>query len=254
MLSYFGRVNYSFQDKYLFTGSLRSDGSSRVGVNNKYGYFPAFSGGWRVSKERFLENVSFIEDLKIRAGWGETGNLPPSATTVYPSYTPLSPTGNYVFGGTTTPGVILSSPLGNPNLKWEAGRQVNIGFDLAVLKGRVSLSADYYNKKTKNLIFPQNLPATTGNNDEQILVNLPGYDMNRGFEFGLTGAIFKTRDFSWTSTLNMSFNKNRMSGLDSGSIYYYGGIEYGGGGTNQYVSVVKNGLPWAPSGGISHRA
>ncbi len=243
VLSYFGRVNYSYEDKYLLTGSFRADGSSRVGVNNKWGYFPAFSGGWRVSKEDFMKNSSFIEDLKIRAGWGETGNLPPTSITDYPSFNSLNPGAPYVFGGNTTPGVTPANPIGNPTLKWEAGQQLNLGFDLSVLKGRVSLSADYYDKKTKRLIFPETLPATSGNNDGQILVNLPGYDMNRGFEFALTGGIIKSDNFSWTATLNMSFNKNRISGLDSTETFYYGGISYGGGGTNQYASVVKNGLP-----------
>ncbi|GGB12165.1 TonB-dependent receptor [Puia dinghuensis] len=243
VLSYFGRVNYSYKDKYLFTGSLRADGSSRVGINNQYGYFPAFSGGWRVSKEDFMDNIHFIEDLKVRAGWGETGNLPPAGVTVYPSYTSLNPGAPYIFGGNPTPGVILANPIGNSGLKWEAGQQLNIGFDLAVLKGRVSLSADYYNKKTKNLIFTETLPATNGNDDGQQLINLPGYDQNRGFEFSLTGVIVKTHDFDWTATVNTSFNKNRIYGLDSASTFYYGGIEFGGGGTNQYVSVVKNGLP-----------
>ncbi len=243
VLSYFGRINYSYQDKYLFTGSIRADGSSRVGINNKYGYFPAFSGGWRVSKEDFMQNASWIEDLKIRAGWGETGNLPPAQTTAYPSYNSYSASSPYLFGGNVAPGIAPANPIGNPNLKWEAGRQVNIGFDLSVLKGRVSLSGDYYNKKTKNLIFLLTLPATTGNNDGQILENLPGYDMNKGFEFALTGVVFKSKNFSWTSTLNMSFNTNRISGLDSSQTFYYGGITYGGGGTNQYVSVIRNGLP-----------
>ena len=243
VLSYFGRVNYSYNDKYLFTGSLRADGSSRVGIDNKYGYFPAFSGGWRVSKENFMDNIKFIEDLKVRAGWGETGNLPPANITVYPSYSTLNAGAPYIYGTNVTPGVILANPIGNPSLKWEAGQQLNVGFDVTVLKGRLTLSADYYNKKTKKLIFLQTLPATSGNDDGQQLVNLPGDDRNRGYEFALTGTIFKSHDFSWTATVNTSFNKNRISGLDSGSTFFYGGISYGGGGTNQFVSIVKNGLP-----------
>jgi len=243
VLSYFGRVNYSYEDKYLFTGSVRADGSSRVGINNQYGYFPAFSGGWRVSKESFMDNVKFIDDLKVRAGWGETGNLPPANVTVYPSYSSLNPGAPYIFNSNITPGVVLANPIGNPSLKWEAGQQLNVGFDVTVLKGRVTLSGDYYDKKTKHLIFLQTLPATSGNDDGQQLVNLPGYDRNRGFEFSLTGSVIKSNDFSWTATINTSFNKNRISGLDSASTFYYGGIEYGGGGTSQYVSVIKNGLP-----------
>jgi TonB-linked SusC/RagA family outer membrane protein len=243
VLSYIGRVNYSYRDKYLFTGSFRADGTSRVGINNQYGYFPAFSGGWRVSKEDFMQNVNWIEDLKVRAGWGETGNLVNPSVTDYPSYTSLNPGSPYIFGGNPNPGVTVSSPIGNSSLKWEEGQQVNVGFDVTVFKGRVILSADFYNKRAKDLIFPQILPATSGNNDNQIIVNLPGYDKNTGAEFALTGVIFKSRDFNWTGTLNVSFNKNRISGLDSGSVFFYGGIEYGGGGTNQYASVVKNGLP-----------
>jgi TonB-linked SusC/RagA family outer membrane protein len=242
-LSYFGRVNYSYEDKYLATASFRADGSSRVGIDNKWGYFPAFSAGWRVSREDFMQNSKFIQDLKIRAGWGETGNLPPTSVTDYPSYSALNPGAPYIYGTGTTPGVSLGNPLGNPSLKWEAGQQLNIGFDLSVLKGRISLSADYYDKKTKHLIFPLTLPATSGNDDGQQLVNLPGEDMNRGEEFALTGEIFKTKNFSWTSTVNMSFNKNKVTGLDSGEIFYFGGISFGGTGTNQFVSVVKNGLP-----------
>ncbi|HUB60872.1 MAG TPA: TonB-dependent receptor [Puia sp.] len=242
-LSYFGRINYSYEDKYLFTGTFRTDGSSRVGIDNKWGYFPAFSAGWRVSRENFMQNVNFIEDLKIRAGWGETGNLPPTSITDYPSYSSLNPGAPYIFGGSVSPGVVISSPVGNPGLKWEAGQQLNIGFDITVLKGRLTLSADYYDKKTKDLIFPETLPATNGNDDNQILLNLPGYDLNRGEEFALTGDIFKSKHFSWTSTVNMSFNKNKVTGLDTSQIFYYGGISFGGTGTNQYVSIVRNGLP-----------
>jgi TonB-linked SusC/RagA family outer membrane protein len=243
VLSYVGRVQYSFQDKYLFTGSVRTDGSSRVGVDNKYGVFPAFSGGWRVSKEDFMQNVNWIDDLKIRAGWGETGNLPSVTLTDYPSYTNLNPGAPYIYGGNPAPGVSISSPVGNPKLKWEQGQQLNLGFDVTVLHGRLTLTADYYDKRAKNLIFPQTLPATSGNNDNQIILNLPGTDRNTGEEFGLVGDILKGKDLSWTGTLNVAFNKNRITGLDSGAVFYYGGIEYGGGGTNQYVSVVKNGLP-----------
>jgi TonB-linked SusC/RagA family outer membrane protein len=243
VLSYIGRAQYAYRDKYLLTASVRADGSSRVGVDNKYGYFPAFSGGWRLSKESFMQNVDWIEDLKVRAGWGETGNLPATTVTDYPSYTSLTPGSPYIYGGNPAPGVSVGSPIGNPKLKWEAGKQLNLGFDVTVFRGRLTLTADYYDKRATDLIFPQTLPATSGNNDNQVIVNLPGIDRNRGEEFSLIGDIFKTKDFSWTGTLNVAFNKNRITGLDSGSVFYYGGIEYGGGGTNQYVSVVKNGLP-----------
>ncbi len=243
ILSYIGRVNYAYKDKYLATASFRADGSSRVGINNQWGYFPAFSAGWRVSKEDFMQNASWIEDLKVRAGWGETGNLLNPSTTVYPSYTALSVGAPYVYSGNPAAGVQLGSPIGNPDLKWETGQQVNLGFDLTVFRGRLTFTADFYDKKSKHLIFQETLPATSGNNDSYTIVNLPGYDQNKGAEFSLTGVILKTKDFNWTSTVNLSFNRNRIYGLDSGEIFFYGGISYGGNGTNQYASVVKNGLP-----------
>lgn len=243
LMSYFARVNYSYNDRYLFTGMLRRDGSSRVGINNRWGYFPAFSAGWRISKEDFMQNLHFIDDLKLRAGWGETGNLPPTAASVYPSYNIFNPGAPYIIGGGVLPGVIPGSPVGNPNLKWEAGQQTNIGFDVTVLRGRLTLSADYYNKKTKRLIFPLNLPATAGNNGNTEYVNLPGYDLNKGAEFALTGVVVKGKDFNWTSTINMSFNKNRITGLGADQEFYYGGIAFGGNGNSQYATIVKNGLP-----------
>ena len=253
-LSYFGRATYSYDDKYLATATFRADGSSRVGIDNKWGYFPAFSAGWRVSKEAFLQNSNFIEDLKIRAGWGETGNLPSTSLTDYPSYTNLNPGTPYIYGTNTSPGVQLSSPVGNPQLKWEAGKQVNIGFDLSVLKGRISLSADYYNKKTTNLIFPETLPATSGNDDGQIIVNLPGNDNNKGEEFALTGVIFKTKDFSWSSTVNMSFNKNKVTGLDSGQIFFTAAFPSAAPAPTNSFPSLRTGCPWAPSTVTRHWA
>lgn len=242
-LSYFGRVLYSYADKYLFTGTFRRDGSSLVGIDNPWGNFPAFSVGWRVSNEDFMKNIRFIQDLKLRAGWGETGNLPPPNLTTYPSYTALNPGAPYPFGGTIEPGVTPSNPIGNTKLTWETGAQTNVGFDLTVLHSRLTFSFDYYNKLAKKLIFSETLPATSGNGDGQTLINLPGVDKNQGEEFALTGNIIKGRGFNWTSTVNLSFNKNEITGLDSTSTFYYGGIEFGGSGNSSYASIIKNGLP-----------
>lgn len=238
--SYFGRVNYSYDDKYLITGTLRRDASSKLGADHHSGTFPAVSAGWRLSKEDFLANSNFIEDLKIRAGWGETGNLPPNN---YNNSNTLNAGALYAFGGVNVPGVAPTNPNGNPNLQWEATRQINTGFDISVLKGRVSLSADYYNKKTKDLIFSEITPATSGNGDGQTYVNLPGNVVNKGFEFALSGKIFTGRDFSWSSTLNLSFNKNKVSGLPDTAGYQEGGVEFGASGTNVNVAYIRNGLP-----------
>jgi TonB-linked SusC/RagA family outer membrane protein len=240
LASNFGRVNYSYDDKYLITGTLRHDASSRLGADHHSGVFPAASAGWRLSKEDFLANNTFIEDLKVRVGWGETGNLPP---TNYNNYNTLNAGALYAFNGVNEAGVAPTNPNGNPNLQWEATRQLNAGFDISVLKGRISLSADYYDKQTKDLIFEEITPATSGNGDGNTYVNLPGYVQNRGIEFALSGKPVVGRDLSWSSTLNLSFNKNKVTGLPDSSIYQQGGVEFGASGTNTNIAVIKNGLP-----------
>ncbi len=246
--SYFGRVNYSYNDKYLLTASLRADGSSRAGINNQWGYFPAVSGAWRVSNEDFLKNNNFISDLKLRAGYGQVGNLP---QTLYNSYSTLNPAA-YLFGGTSASGYNPTNPAGNPNLKWESTKGVNVGFDLSVLHDRLSLSADFYSKKTTDFIFPVVISSAEGGAANLKNTNLPGYVLNRGFEFSITGRIIAQSDFSWTATLNASFNKNQVNGMPSildangnsvDQTFPFGGIAFGGSGNATNLSIVKNGLP-----------
>jgi TonB-dependent starch-binding outer membrane protein SusC len=234
LISYFARVNYSYNDRYLLTASIRSDGSSRLGTDNQFGYFPAFSAGWRVSREDFMQNIKAIDDLKLRAGWGETGNIP-FIGSYYPSTSTVSGGNNYPFGP-IFPGVVPSSTKGNPDLKWEETKQFNIGFDLSMFN-RIHLTADYYNKRTTGLIYQQNLPFSTGYS--YILANVVGgVVQNNGFEFNLVGDIVKGKNFTWTSSLNMSFNKNIMKGLDSNNIIYSGGIP-----ERDNSTITKNGLP-----------
>jgi TonB-linked SusC/RagA family outer membrane protein len=246
--SYFGRINYGFEDKYLLTASLRADGSSRAGINNQWGYFPAVSGAWRISREDFLKDNTLISDLKLRAGWGEVGNLP---QTLYNSYSTLNPAA-YLFGGTSASGYSPTNPAGNPDLKWESTKGLNIGFDLSVLNDRLSLSADYYNKKTTDFIFPVVISTAEGGAANLKNTNLPGHVLNRGFEFSLTGRIITGHDFTWTSTLNASFNKNEVNGIpqildSSGALvdqtFPFGGISFGGSSNATNLSIVKNGLP-----------
>ena len=246
--SYFARVNYGYEDKYLVTASLRTDGSSRAGFNDKYGYFPAISGAWRVSNEDFLKNNNFINDLKIRAGYGEVGNLP---QTLYNSYSTLNPAA-YLFGGNSASGYNPTNPAGNPNLRWESTKGINIGFDISVLHDRLSLSADYYNKKTTNFIFPVTISTAEGGAANVENENLPGNILNEGFEFSITGRIITQGAFKWTATLNASFNKNNVSGipqiLDANGnkveqTFPFGGIAFGGNGNATNLAIVKNGLP-----------
>lgn len=242
--SYFGRINYSYDDRYLLTATLRADGSSRVGENNRWGTFPAISAGWRISNEAFMKNVDWIKDLKLRAGWGTTGNLPPY-TMLYPSYTLLSAGAAYSFDGTgaAVPGVSPGSQIGNRNLKWEAAQQSNIGVDATFLNNRITFTADYYYKKVKNMIFTQQLPLTMGGawGGVSTAANLPGYDINKGFEYMIDAVIIKNKKFSWDVNWNMSFNNNKITGMDSTTTYQTGGVSVGGAKSPIYTGVIKNG-------------
>lgn len=236
--SYFGRVTYSYNDRYLLTATLRSDGTSRIGTNEQYGVFPAFSVGWKVSSEDFMKDVNWVQDLKIRAGRGKTGNLPPYSM-LYPSYTLLG-SGSYPFNSSTsaTPGYSPGGQIGNPKLKWESATSTNIGFDASFLDKRINLSADYYYKKVTDLIFIQYLPGSTGG--KQIASNLPAHDINKGFEFSIDAAIVKQHDFNWDMNLNMSFNTNKIQGLDPTLVYNTAPISLGGGG-GPNTQIIKNG-------------
>jgi TonB-linked SusC/RagA family outer membrane protein len=240
--SYFGRVTYSYGGKYLFTGILRADGTSRVGIDNKWGSFPAASVGWRVSNEDFMKNVDWISDLKIRAGWGETGNLPPY-TILYPSYTLLSPGAPYAYSSSATaaPGVTTTSQIGNPNLKWESGAQTNVGFDATFLNHRLTFSFDYYYKKVKNMIFTQQGSLVFGG--PITAINVPGYDINQGIEFNIDAGVIKKKDFEWDLNFNISFNKNEITNLDTSvtSSYQTGAITVGGSRAPIYTQIIKNG-------------
>jgi TonB-dependent starch-binding outer membrane protein SusC len=234
--SYFGRVNYSYDGKYLLSASIRRDGSSRLGISNQWANFPAFSAGWRVSDEPFLKGITLISDLKLRAGWGATGNLPAD---LYPSFSQLSGGNNYAFdGATVTSGTAPSAQAGNPDLLWEETKQFNTGLDVAILNNRLSLSADYYIKRTHDLILDVPQPQTTGVDTKE--ENLPGYVQNKGFEFILSGDILKSRHgLNWTSALNMSFNRNIVV-LPAGTSPILTGYIADIGGD---AGIVKGGLP-----------
>ncbi|HWD89346.1 MAG TPA: TonB-dependent receptor [Mucilaginibacter sp.] len=234
--SYFGRATYSYNDKYLLTATLRADGTSRVGVNNRWGTFPAFSAGWRVSNEDFMKDINWIQDLKIRGSWGRTGNLPPYSY-LYPSYTQLSPVGYPYNTATAANGYALTSQIGNPYLKWETANSSNIGFDAGFLNRRITVSADYYYKKVTDMIFTETLPGTTGS--KTIASNLPGNDINKGFEFSIDGSIVRQTDLTWDMNLNMSFNSNVFSGLSAPQPSAQ--VSLGGSGAGFNVETVQNG-------------
>ncbi|HEY4206422.1 MAG TPA: SusC/RagA family TonB-linked outer membrane protein, partial [Puia sp.] len=197
--SLFGRVNYSLKNRYLLSVNMRQDGSSRFGKNNKYAFFPAVSLGWRISDEAFFRNMTLIQDLKLRVSAGKTGN---------------QSIGNYLWQGTYATGAdyagdpgVRAGSIPVDNLTWESTKQYNLGVDLTMLNSRLTFTADAYIKRTSGLLFNVPLPSTTGfSSTTQNLGNIE----NRGLEFNLTGIIFKSRNFSWTSSFNISFNRNKV--------------------------------------------
>jgi TonB-linked outer membrane protein, SusC/RagA family len=239
--SYFGRLNYTYNDRYLFTGTFRRDGSSRVGQNVVWGNFPALSLGWKASNEDFLKNVKWMQDLKLRFGWGKTGNLPPY-TMLYPSYSLLNAGAPYAYSGTTIgAGINPGSQIGNPNLKWESAVQTNVGFDISFLNHNLTFTFDYYYKKVKDMIFTEQLPLTTG--AAVTATNLPGFDINKGVELAIDANIIRSKNFNWKSNFNISFNSNMITGIDPSIAFQTGYVSVGGNKNPIPTQIIKNGYP-----------
>ena len=207
LISYFGRLQYSFNSKYLLSASLRRDGSSRFGSNTKWGLFPSASLGWRVSEENFMKDVEFISDLKLRASWGSSGNYNIGDY----STIPLLGSYNYDLNGVA---VIGQAPSGitNPDLTWEKSQTTDVGFDAGFLKNRVVVSFDYYNKKNTGLLLNVPIPGVTGFGS---FLSNAGEVKNKGWEVELTTRN-TTGKFQWTTSLNLSHNTNKVTALAGG--------------------------------------
>lgn len=204
LISYFGRFNYTFDDKYILSLAYRRDGSSRFGSNSKYGGFPSASIGWIVSDENFMENIDKIDFLKIKANYGEVGNNNIGDFTFLPSLSK----DNYVFNGSMVPGKSLDG-LGNPNLGWEKTKSYDIGFDLELFNHRISLSYDYYNKKTEGLLYDVDIPSNAG--FRSYTTNIGRFDF-WGHEINLN-TVNLDGDFKWNTNINISFDRNKVKKL-----------------------------------------
>lgn len=211
LASFLGRANYSYKSKYLATATFRADGSSKFVGNNKWGYFPSGSLAYRISEENFLKNNKIISEAKIRTSYGVIGN---NRVSDYASYALLGTGGNdsYTSGNTFSPGTYPLT-LSNPNLKWETTRETDLGLDLGLFKQRLSIVADYYNKETVDLLLSSQLPGSSGYTTA--FQNI-GSVQNRGFEFGITSVNFDKKNFKWSTSFNISFNKNKILALTSG--------------------------------------
>lgn len=235
LLSYVGRVSYTFNDKYLVTATYRADGSSKFqSTANKWGYFPSVGLGWRLSEEQFIKDLGIFSNLKLRGSWGITGNQ---------SINPYSSLGlltgvQYSYGtGTLYQGYLLGSPS-NPDLKWETTKQTDIGLDVGLLGGRLNITADYYNKRTKDLLLQ--VPIASYDGGGTMYKNV-GAVNNKGFEVFVEIAAVQQHNFTWTSTINASAYRNRVVSLGKDSILYRPVI--GGGLINTNIQVVKTGQP-----------
>ena len=202
--SLIGRVNLDFDDKYLFQAAVRRDGSSKFGVNDRYGLFPSVSVGWRISQEAFMDAVSWLDDLKIRASWGQVGN-----DRSIGNFTSLAQIGS----GENYNGLagLAVTRIANPDLTWETTEQTNIGIDVALFAGRISMALDYYNKDTKDLLLSRPIPSTSGLRSIQENV---GAVTNKGFEISIT-SVNIDRAVRWTTTFNVANNDNEVTRLNN---------------------------------------
>lgn len=208
LISFYGRANYSFDDRVLVTGTVRRDGSSRFGLANKWGVFPSGSVAWRLSREKFL-HANAISDLKLRVSYGVTGNQEIGNLN---SITTLGATSTgYIVGGNRIT-TVLPQQYANPNLKWEQTSQFDAGIDFSLFEGRLGGTVDYYIKKTSDLLLRIPVPSPTAVSTQ--LANV-GSVQNKGIEISLHGAVIKKRDFVWDANFNISFNRNKVLSLSN---------------------------------------
>jgi TonB-linked SusC/RagA family outer membrane protein len=206
--SQFGRINYDYNDKYLLTATVRRDGASNFATNHKYAIFPSAAFGWKVSNESFLQEAETISNLKLRASYGITGNPSIEPYQSLASIATLYASNN----GSTVQAVTPNQPA-NPDLKWESSYQTNIGIDLGLFDGRLNFALDYYNIDTKDLILADNsIPDYFGLYNPEILTNV-GEINNKGYEFSLNTTNIDSKDFSWTTDIVFSSNKNTVVSL-----------------------------------------
>lgn len=209
-ISFYGRVNYSFDSRYMLQATIRRDGSSVFGKNNRWGTFPSVSAAWNITEEKFMQNQHIFDNLKLRVGYGISGNA--MGFDVYSSYNTYGASGTFVYDGKTyrTYGATKNA---NPDLKWESTGMLNIGLDFAFLKGRLNGTVEVYHKKTKDLIWSYPVSTTQyiyGWMDANV-----GEMTNKGIEFTLNAVPVRTKNFMWSTTLNLSHNKNTVDKMQN---------------------------------------
>jgi TonB-dependent starch-binding outer membrane protein SusC len=228
--SFFGRVLLAINDKYSINATVRADGSSKFGSNNRYGIFPMFGASWTISNENFMKNVASIKDLKLRASWGITGNQDFPAGASQLLYTLSS--GN--------PATFQQAQIANPNLKWESTTTFNVGLDFSIL-GKINGSIDYFNKATKDILFPREAADPVTPNGAIKWENIPGVITNNGIEIQLNSTIIKNSDFSLDLGVNATFLNNKLT--DFGALQLPTGEVNGQGLSGAYAQLLVNDQP-----------
>lgn len=224
--SYFGRINYALKDKYLLTFTGRVDGSSKFGSANQYAFFPSAAAAWKLSEEDFIKQIPEISNLKLRASYGLTGNSEINA------YQALAGMGNYsvIFNGTRSVG-IGASRLANPDLKWEKTQQLDAGIELGLFQNRISIEVDIYRKLTTDMLLNAPVPYSSGYTT--VSKNIGSME-NKGLELAINSVNLTSADFSWNSTFNISFNKNKVIALTDGADIFPGPMD---------MSIIRQGQP-----------
>ena len=217
LMSFFARGNYSYDDKYMATLSFRREGSSRFGANHRWGNFWAISGGWRISKEKFMKDITWINDLKLRAGYGVTGNNDFGSGYTVRTYKSNDMWPTY---GIWQPGYGSTRNI-NPDLKWEEKKEFDVGIDFSILHNRISGKFDYYVRKVDDMLFE--VPAPQPPMVFSTIMKNAGTLTNRGWEFEITGQIIKSRNLNYSSTLRLSHNTSKIDNLGDTNSYLYGG-------------------------------
>lgn len=234
LLSYMGRIAYDYNDRYLVTATIRRDGSSKFQGKNKWSNFPSFSVGWKLNNERFIQNLNLFSHLKLRAGWGVTGN---QAIAPYSTLGLLNPA-IYSYGtGTVYQGYTLGNPA-NPNVKWETSAQTNIGLEMGFFGDRLNITAEYYHKNTRDLLLFSRVPVYDGGGT--FLQNI-GKVRNKGFELLVEATPVSGNGLTWNTSVNLSVNKNKVINMGQDSMIVRNII--GGGLISNNIQVVKVGQP-----------
>lgn len=233
--SFIGRFNYSYKDKYYLTSNFRADGSGQFTPNHRWGYFPSFSTGWRISQEDFFKNVTGISELKLRAGWGLVGN---DRARPYAWYGLVDTMQKYLIGGSAQT-AFINTTLENTDLKWEKTSQYDIGLDLAFLNNRLAFVVDYYSKKTSDLLIEVPIPGSVGIPGNTALQNAGSIE-NKGFEFQVISKNIVKTNLRWTTDFNISFNKGKVLDI-VGTTMHTGTVNPAG--TSLNTAIVQAGSP-----------